>query len=508
MRPCVDQIIYRTAEIMLISVTAQLAAAQQPSVADGRFKAAVDGLVASLDGKPTLPAGWQKATLVGVTSLSGSQHAMHVCRVQQPDGKSGYAILSERQEQLFPVMFSGVPAPERLLGSLSLEASYTPQTPPADLAVPAGIRMIAPVERPATPGLSRVSTSPIACSLASVLMYVQRRERLPLFVRGWGREEYLHEIARCLESSGDSQAATAVRDSIEHRPRADTGERLRRYVDDRKRAEREGGFLEYVQSTHPSGSRTQMAKIKDAAKRFDALSAIDRGFLTSRLFPQERHSSLVAEETDASSIEMLKSDGTVASLIIERRYLGNTDSTEAAIDLFCATRGLRVQCQKRAVHEVLAADLPCLLLGPDGQAMVLMAIGQGQSTRWGLVYVPETVVPFRKSMADLIVEKALQTRPAATQAPGAASRSPSEVRADLEKEIGITEQQREVPVVADPILGVPDPSLPTIPSTVALPEALGQGAHVVDLEACQAAWQALVLREWQLRDNWEFGPPR
>jgi hypothetical protein len=334
---------------------------------------------------------------------------------------------------------------------------------------------------------------------------LQHREGVPLFVHYWGEAEYARAIAKCLDKWGNSQAATAVRDGIAQFPRRYSGERRHRYAEERRRAIRDGDFFEPVESTPPAlNTRFQGGLVKDAVKLLDALFAMDRAFLTDRLFLRDRLFGLRREADNVSSIEMLTSDGALVSLLLDRRYLKNTDSVEAAIDLFTSTRGFRVQCERRAPRDVLAGDLPCLLLGPDSQAMVLVAVGPGESSRWGLVYIPETVVTLRKSAADLIVEEVAQTRPAATQVSGATPKSASEVRADLEKEIGISEDQHVVNIIRDPVFGPPSASALLGGNVVALPDALCQGAHVVDLEACESAWQALVLRNWQIRDNWDF----
>ncbi|HUW84974.1 MAG TPA: hypothetical protein VMZ31_19510 [Phycisphaerae bacterium] len=367
--------------------------------------------------------------------------------------------------------------PSDLLADLALVPHDSTAGPPSRCRGPDNMTMVATFHR----DTSAVSTSSVASAFAMVAEYLQQGLGLPLFYS---------VSAQRLFWAFDAYSKAPVPDVLSDAAELSARQRRMAFLQARDRAISDAGILEDVPAPGgPEGARAK--RVIDHVKAFDVTMPVRRPRLMNPASPEERRLMLGNEQQMADLVLYKeKSNGMVNAFLLQRAYLAPAPTLEKGLQDFFRSRGFDVACKRKPARQVTSAEPPCVMLTPSMRGVVLAGLsGPADSEAvWGLICVPETVRPFRQSLAD----KLRTTRIAAGRPPDEAQdidpSLPEEVRADIARKLERLRQLDESIVVVE------DPQ-------ASLPASLDRGAHFVRL-AAMAQWESLTLSRPVVGNNW------
>lgn len=454
------------------------------------------------------PPTWSNATIANVERLDLPSGTWHLAHVTADGGPAGYMLLARRQDVFLLVMYSGSAFPANLAGAMDGAEVQGPPRPSEPFLGPMDKTwMIGDCGLTSPGGPKSFGPASAACCLASVLTAAEwEAERVPLLFLGHGNQydSYWARLEPHLAASGHLKAS--IRDDPGRRggslPSEAAMERHKQYSHARLRIRRQAG-------QERSGVLDPRERgYTPTAQDYDRLAPVIFSLINNELSPFERYALLKDEESTARYIgqPVSKSEGTSRAIYLERAYLTRHGSVEQAVKRFAMARGLRVTVERKVLGALQQAELPCLLQGPAGEYILLVALSRGQDELWGLIVVPATVLPHKTATADLFGMSPV-TGPSSH--PGdipALTPEWAERMKELEARVSRipADQRRKAEAGERELAKLQAHRTSFVDPTSELPDCLSRGSHIVSLASLSGQWEALVLSNWAIGDNWDL----
>jgi hypothetical protein len=468
----------------------------QSQSTEERCRAAATVLLDAVKGQEASPPGWQGAVVGSVQAMKSPQQDWYLCSMARGDTEAGYIMVAQRDGQMSPVMFSGSVLSKEFGATLSLPPDWVPLAAPRRLQTAPEVLMIAPIDeelRTWPNKTGQITTGPMACCLASVLLSLQTsNESFPPLFGNMDKNEYWRRAKPFLgPKAGVAASRWETRygflpdlASIQrHRQRQEALVQLLREADLLVEARPSSLHGPSLDADLPSTAQSDSSRRptlsgyahKDLVKSFEVIAPPFQESLMGRITPFERFLALKEEQQLAEPGWIALPQGMCIAHLLEQGYVRRGASLEAVLARFARTRGFAVAVVYKSVSQVLAGELPCLLVGPNRQAAVLLALCE-DGPGWGLVCVPETVQLLRKTPSGW--------EPYTTPAPAATLPAP----ASIDDRINAMLTNTTVVIAPDG----------------RAPQSLDRGAHVVAIECLEGSWKAVPLTAWKALDNWEL----
>lgn len=419
------------------------------------------------------PSRWQQATIQSSQSMSAPEGQWHVCTLVSPEGPAGYVLLHENATVVGVVGFSGTSFPVELIPHLLTSPMQDVVQPPLDFKGTDSVRMVATI-RKENPS---VAVAPISAAAAAVIGHLQERLSLPLFL-------HVDDLDKC-----DSFEARLIKEKATdppQTPQIPTSWRSQtEYLSEREAVLVKAGLLPQTPTTSPAGFR----RITNHVRAFEVTQPLRRTRLSEPSCPDERW-QILRDEQQAADLALYKqkSKGMVNAFLLQSGYLAGAESPHKGIEEFFISRGLVVICEDTSVNELKPEDLPCIVFKQRDVAGVLVGLAGTSEERWGLLVLPNTVVPQSQSLS----EKLRANRIAAGKPPD----EPEEIDPSLppETRARIAAQLEQLKQLNASIKMIEDP-------TAKPPDSLSAGAHFIQISAL-SDWRCLRLSTPVPGPNW------
>jgi hypothetical protein len=391
-----------------------------------------------------------------------------VCDVTHDNGKAGYVLLFESPEGLMPVMYSASEFPSSLIGQVA-----SPARPVTDGVSP-HVQSLPDVTMVGIPKMQseRAPVTSLACCVASISMWVQQRYRIPLLSLP---EEVVISTTRPFEDT-----SPLLRQS----PPPSAGE-LSSFYEQKSKIYEDPTLWEPI----PARSDSQPSS---APPPGDSRRSKDSTILFERMRPI-LHSELMKDLSRAARWELIdryefplaadtlakpfSAEAGMVSAIVIQSYLTSAPNPEQGLEDFARSRGLRSAWFYSPAGELTAQKVPCVLLGPQNQAVLVTGLSDKSDVKWVYVIAPETVRPVELSRKELAVERLAKAKandpslPSSLRSPQAVQRLEDSIQKGKARWLQGT-------VVYEPKTGTP--------------LVLEQGAHVARLDLFDG-WKVLSI---------------
>ena len=408
------------------------------------------------------PEQWGQAHPGTSRMLTTKQGKWQACSVSREEKNVGYILFFESPAGPVPVMYSGSEIPLTMVEQLIGPSEVTTLDAAPQIEGPADVPMVAvPKQRG-----DHSQISPLACCIAGMSMWVQGHDRLPL----------LYLVQEVAASRPFDTASPFFLPSPPPAP----GE-LRSFYEQRATIYQDPKISEPLTlpaSTQPgfaarSGSVT---RVKDATILFDRMRPVVHSELMRDLSRQARWELMREEFLLAAETLVLPSSKGMVSAVVVQSYLTGT-SPEQGLEDFVRSRGLRSLWSYSRPTELAPERIPCVLLGPENQAVLVTGLSTDLGTRWVVVTVPQTVLPLVRSRED--VEAEMLAKFEANKAPGQPKGPvlpPMYQSAEGRQKFEELKRQAKAFKRPEENIKVLDDA------TTTLPHALGEGTHVARLD--------------------------
>jgi hypothetical protein len=190
----------------------------------------------------------------------------------------------------------------------------------------------------------------------------------------------------------------------------------------------------------------------------------------------ERLNALQAEQDDSVTLIDI-SPGMKDAVILQMDYLEDGPANIKNLELFLKTRGRATNMGMAPFAKMPADSLPCVLIGPDNIAAIVLGNVNIDGEPFSLAFFPKTGKPNRMSLAD-----AIRVR-------GGGLVDPNRGRNAEERErLARAREKMETTIIAE------DPKSN-------LPDSLSVGVHVCRTSSL-AQWQVIVIGKIEVGPNW------
>ena len=307
-------------------------------------------------------------------------------------------------------------------------------------------------------GTEPIEISEIACSLSSLLNYIQNEQKILLF-------GHLGHIS-------DPEYTRRFKENPASRQYPDDPNWLSFDKEARQSIEKEN-----IPKGLSSGEKTDSRN-----KQRNLIKPIIRRRLLNPVNARER---LDLIQNEASAIEHVTridiSSGMKDAIMLQLDYLdGNITSLVKNIEVFFETRGRTSQIDIMPFEKLQKESLPAILIGPDNIASVVLGFMDIDGEKFALIFFPKTGKPYKITLTDRMRE---------INKEGKALADPNEA---------VTEEGREM---LSRLRDMQNKTIITenIPSK--FPESMNTGVHIFNISNI-SAWQILTLSEISIDKNW------
>lgn len=444
-------------------------------VSEAQIRSAAEAFIAQVQGKAR-PATWDRATVQRIESVSAPAGKWHMCMLATTDGQAGYVLLSETAGGAVPVMYSASKPPLELLKHLAVPTG-------------AGVSEAAPqieglpdVPLVAIPTLrdDRIRITPLACCLAGMCMWVQEHHRIPFVSQ-------MFSLWPWPEFNLDSSPFVAPSPPFAY-------DELTPFKEERRKLYLDPELVEPMPDPPPGSVPAHLIprsgttlRIKDHVVMYERMVPIVQAHLMKDLSSQARRELLREEYCDAGDvIPRPHSDGAQTSLIVQS-YLARASNPKQGLDDFARSRGLKPIWSYSSPTELTERMLPCVLQGPENQAVLVTGLSGAPGARWVVVAAPETARPMRRPREEVDAERRAKfeaIRPAwfPTEFP-----LPDDPK--FKEEYERLKRQAETQPSKEP-------EMETVDATSELPEMLALGGHMVRLDLFEG-WRVVFVNVGQ-----------
>ncbi|MBN1490728.1 MAG: hypothetical protein JXA69_12490 [Phycisphaerae bacterium] len=353
---------------------------------------------------PNVPDSWADATVTDVQSIESPKGRWRLARLAKEGQEAGYVLLAETAGGLVPAMYSASAPPLELVKLLAAPASEAACTTAPQIQNLPDVPMIA------VPALrdDRMHVTPLACAVAGMCMWVQEHHRVPFaylrddavrisflgFMRqepGWG-----FNLDSPLVVPSPEPAIGELTPFYEERSRISRDPKLVEPMPDPPA----GSMPEYLMP--PPGSRLI---VKDHTALYERVIPALQSNLMKDLSRPARWALMQNEAGYASCVvPRPHSEGMRTALIIQS-YLSRAASSEQVLEDFARSRGLKSVWSYSDAADLTAQKLPCVLRGPENEAVLVMGLSEDAGRKWLVVAAPATVQPVMRSQEEIQAER-------------------------------------------------------------------------------------------------------
>lgn len=454
----------------------------QAEVSEAQIRSAAQAFMEQVQGKAR-PATWDHATVQRIESVITTEGKWHMCMLATTDGPAGYVLLSETAGGAVPVMYS---------------ASKPPLESLKHLAVPAGagvfeaapqVEGLSDVPLVAIPTLrdDRIRITPLACCLAGMCMWVQEHHRIP-----FGR--VLWDLSPWPEFNFDSSPFVAPAPPFAY-------DELASFIEERRKLYLDPELVEPMPDPPPGSVPPHLIprpgttfRIKDHGVMYERITPIVQAHLMKDLSRQARRELMGDERGYAGNvIPRPHSDGAKTALIVES-YLSRASNIEQALDDFARSRGLKPVWSYSSPKELTERMLPCVLQGPENQAVLVTGLSGDAGARWAVVAAPETARSVQRPREEVIAElrakfEAVRPEWFSKELPMFLKELPLPDEPELRARYEEFKRQAETQPSKEP-------KMKTVDASSELPEMLALGGHMVRLDLFEG-WRVVFVNVGQ-----------
>jgi hypothetical protein len=348
----------------------------------GRLRAVADEHVGRWVRADQGPPIWQNARTAEVVPVEAGPATLYKCKLKADQKDAGYVILAPGPQGPQPVMWSASPCPDEYVKSLSVPSGMKPLSP--DVPIQCEIRALMPLIGIPDTEAKDFRPSSLACCAVSMLYWAETQIRRPIFL---SVERIIPPMSLAGPPFSESPQPSTEEDKL-----------VDAYFGTVEALYSEPNVTEIVVS--PSGKK--LRRVKDPAGVVRRLGPPLRSLLKKNLSERGRL-RLLQEEYDLSGSLVNASTTPGARLaVIHQMYLA--ENVEGGLNDLLHSRGLAARWESQVLTNLTHDTVPCILLGPQKQALVILGIGTMADTDLLVCYVPGTIASSRVSRAEYAKE--------------------------------------------------------------------------------------------------------